>query len=754
MAVAWRNMPLSGAPLWPAALSTFLLPAIFFSFCALFPSGEARRRRLLLAAWSPAVFEAGGFAQYLFDVVHGASHGVGSLPEWYVPLYGATSLGYIAGGIGVLAWKYRRSLEATERRRLRLLLAGSVAGWAASIPVILLDWRGIASTFAPAFVRPPAAVAAAIVFLGCLFALTYAMLRRRVFGIGLLIRQGLRYALARRLLISLAPAAALVLIGDLVVHADQPLGAVLRARGWIYAGLGALALLARSRRQEWLDALDRRFFRERYDSQRLLRGLLEEIRRAERFESFAPRVVELIAQALHPAVAALLLREPDEPNLRPVAVAPTGALVPPFPAASKLMGLVRVLQKPIDIPHTTRGWLDEQLPLEETDFLRRTRLELLVPVATGASRGEALLALGAKRSEEPYSAEDRELLAAIAASLGLLLDRGEYVTTPDPLQGVLLECPECGGCYDSGPSSCPSEGAALEPRPVPRLVGGRYRLERRLGHGGMGAVYAATDVALERTVAAKLIHDDLMASPEAAERFRREARAAAAFTHPNIVTVHDFGMIRGRHAYLIMELLEGENLRETIRRAGRLPPERTLAILHAITDAVDAAHRRRLIHRDLKPENIFLARTESGEVPKVLDFGVAKSLHALTAVTSEGGSALHTRTGVLIGTLQYMSPEQLAGQAPEPSWDLWSLAVVAFEMLAGAHPFGAAGRLDWQAAVLGGVSMPVTAYVPEAPAAWQAFFDRALAQDPVRRPATARDFYIELDKAVSGGRPE
>lgn len=150
-----------------------------------------------------------------------------------------------------------------------------------------------------------------------------------------------------------------------------------------------------------------------------------------------------------------------------------------------------------------------------------------------------------------------------------------------------------------------------------RLLADRYRLDRRLGQGGMGTVYEATDTALERRVATKLIRDDLVGSEEAAARFQREARATAAFAHPNVVTVHDFGVAADTRAFLVMELLAGTNLRDAIDRDGRLPAARTVEILRSVCAAVDAAHAQQLVHRDLKPENIFLAQSQTGEIAKV-----------------------------------------------------------------------------------------------------------------------------------------
>jgi serine/threonine-protein kinase len=274
---------------------------------------------------------------------------------------------------------------------------------------------------------------------------------------------------------------------------------------------------------------------------------------------------------------------------------------------------------------------------------------------------------------------------------------------------------------------------------TPRLLAGRYQLERRLGRGGMGTVYVALDTSLDRRVAAKLVREDLVGLPEAAERFQREARVAAAFSHPNVVTVHDFG-VAGGHAFLVMELLDGRTLRDLLRAEERVECQRALAILRDVTAAVEAAHRRQLVHRDLKPENICLVSYGSGESAKVLDFGIAKFL------TPKDGELLmtHTTGGALLGTPWYMAPEQLRGEDPDPSWDLWALAVIAFEMLSGSHPF-ASVTLARDLRTREAATDPRLANLPHG---CQQFFARALALDRAARPESPAVFLSELERSL------
>jgi serine/threonine-protein kinase len=397
----------------------------------------------------------------------------------------------------------------------------------------------------------------------------------------------------------------------------------------------------------------------------------------------------------------------------------------------------------VEITLTETGWLKQQLPHEETQFLRQARIEWLIPIAATAGRTEALLAVGFKRSEEPYTREDQDLLLAIAASLSLLLERPAAVR--EPAGGAFEECPTCGELYDAGVTRCSVEGATLSLVRLPRLLVERYRLDRRLGGGGMGTVYEATDTELERRVAVKVMREEMAGNPGADERFRREARIAAAFSHPNVVTVHDFGVAAASRAFLVMELLTGVDLRGELTQKGRLAPHRVVEVLRGVCAALEAAHQRELTHRDIKPENIFLARTAGTEVPKVLDFGVAKLVSASAPTRS-----MTTAAGQLIGTLRYMSPEQLRGEPAAETWDLWALGVVAYEMLTGEYPFAGATMPEWHSAVMAGRFTPLARRLPAAPAAWEEFFGRALAVDPGQRPGAASEFLSELEKALAG----
>jgi serine/threonine-protein kinase len=266
------------------------------------------------------------------------------------------------------------------------------------------------------------------------------------------------------------------------------------------------------------------------------------------------------------------------------------------------------------------------------------------------------------------------------------------------------------------------------------LVKGRFRLEEKLGSGGMSTVYRAFDETLERPVAIKAMHREYSQVPDQLERFRREARSAAALSHPHVVTVIDAGEDDG-HPFIVLEYVEGETLKERIRRVGPLPTAEAVAYAIEIGRALEAAHGARLVHRDIKPQNVLIDLRGRA---KVTDFGIARSLE------QEG----MTQAGRVLGTTDYVSPEQALGEAVTEQSDLYSLGVCLYEMLVGSPPF----RGDTHVAVaMQHVREPmpdVSVARPDASAALASIVDRATAKDRTDRYATAGEMVDDLEEAL------
>jgi serine/threonine-protein kinase len=270
----------------------------------------------------------------------------------------------------------------------------------------------------------------------------------------------------------------------------------------------------------------------------------------------------------------------------------------------------------------------------------------------------------------------------------------------------------------------------MKPEPG-SVVGGKYRLERALAAGGMGSVWVARDLRLEIQVAVKFMAEAIAAAPSAANRFEREAKAAAQLKSPHVVHIYDYGVEDGT-AYIAMELLEGEDLDTVLTREKRLSLPRAAELLGQAAKALRAAHEAHIVHRDIKPANLFLARSGDDTVLKILDFGIAKE----TQLAPERRGP--TTTGAILGSPLYMSPEQARGSTVTERSDLWSLAVVAFEMVTGCQPFLGASVGDVIAKICGDELPIASRFAPDLRPEVDAFFTRALARDPAARFPSAR----------------
>jgi tRNA A-37 threonylcarbamoyl transferase component Bud32 len=311
-----------------------------------------------------------------------------------------------------------------------------------------------------------------------------------------------------------------------------------------------------------------------------------------------------------------------------------------------------------------------------------------------------------------------------------------------------MQCPQCKQTMEPGVRFCPNDGtpltdtaavptvatapnlyAASRTIELPIIVGGRYRLERLLGGGGMAKVYRGVDLTLEREVAVKLINPELRADPEFDARFQREAKIASQLSDPHIIVVHDFGIDPTHGPFLVMELLQGCSLRERLQKEGPLPLKAGLQLSAQLMLALLHAHEKGIVHRDIKPDNIFLLNQSGVRLHvRVLDFGIARIYKRDEPAQGE----TLTAAGAVLGTPRYMSPEQLAGQPVDARSDLYSAALVIHEAVTGQLPYTSGKKL--------------TELCPEASNVLQDLLDQCLKPSPDDRPPSAVEVYLRLQE--------
>jgi serine/threonine protein kinase len=317
----------------------------------------------------------------------------------------------------------------------------------------------------------------------------------------------------------------------------------------------------------------------------------------------------------------------------------------------------------------------------------------------------------------------------------------------------MLHCPTCGRTFADEAQACPDDGTplqadstvagniAIDPL-IGRTLDEKYRLVERLGTGGMGTVYRATHLLIDRPVAIKVLNPRFVEDEAAQARFRREARAAGRLQHSNAVAVTDFGSTSDGFVYIVMELLEGRTLRDLLAREAPLDTARAVSIMLQISAAVAAAHEAGIIHRDLKPANIFIVqRKDAPPFVKVLDFGIAKL--AADTIDDDDPKTL-TAVGVMIGTPKYMSPEQCDGGPLTPASDVYSLGIILYEMLTGTTPFTGTSPLAIALKHSTEDPRPPREWVVTIPPAIEALVLGALEKKPEDRPQNAAEFRREL----------
>ena len=318
----------------------------------------------------------------------------------------------------------------------------------------------------------------------------------------------------------------------------------------------------------------------------------------------------------------------------------------------------------------------------------------------------------------------------------------------------MKNCPTCGRQYADTNTLCPADGTVLkkdanDDRLIGQVLAGKYRIDEKIDEGGMGCVYRATHVLMEKTVAVKVLHPALAADDKIVARFTREAKAASRISHPHAINVTDFGESENGIVYLVMEYLRGRTLKDIVRSEGPMPLTRVVEIVRQVSGALEAAHEQGVVHRDLKSDNIMLEEAAGGgDWAKVLDFGIAKIQQTAQSI-HETDPGL-TSPNLIIGTPQYMSPEQCSQASNiDTRSDVYSFGVILYEMLAGHVPFSGDSPT---AIMMKHLQEPTPSILEERkdlPASVGRVIARALAKRPEDRYQKAGELYEELSAAAA-----
>jgi tRNA A-37 threonylcarbamoyl transferase component Bud32/GAF domain-containing protein len=682
---------------WPRvamimAASLGSLPhAVAYQFYLAFPTGARRGRGTRLLT---AVFYIGGVfccVCWLLAATPLAPHLSRVFGAWSLTSSLLIPATLVAIGVAIVQ-SLRASLDRDQHRRVSWVLFGSAVALLPRAAVLVFFISAGALGYQTPFLGPSLLVMN-VLMLAIPITLFYAVAKRRLFDISLVLRRGVQYLLARNILRVALLLPVVLLAGGVLSHPERTVGEI------FFAHPGYLLLMAASgvslRSRERLTAwVDRRFFRDAHAQEQILHALIQDVGSQNSLAALAALVGHRLEDALHPDGVHLLFRDSARSEFSP------GYSSHEHPKVLRIVETAPLAQRASE----ATGSVDLS-SIDGTDMPDAQGARLLVPIRTGDERLVGLLLLGSKRSEEPYSRKERNLLEALSVQIAIVyendslrkrLAEGERVQREVlahlDREGVnlLKECPRCGLCYDKSAAICERDREPLTfTLPIQRTIDGRYRLERLVGRGGMGAVYEAKDVRLDRAVAIKILRGNSFGDRNALRRFKSEALALARLRHANIVAVHDFGEIDPLGAYIVMELLRGVNLRSELQSRGGLPPRVVAEWFDQIFEGVKAAHRSAIVHRDLKPENVFVSQDEGRTRVHILDFGLAKLLRP------EGSnSASLTGAGVVMGTRSYMSPEQLRGQEIDERTDVFSLGVMIVECLTGENPFRERGAGD------------------------------------------------------------
>jgi uncharacterized Tic20 family protein len=659
-----------------------------------------------------------------------------------------------------LVWK-TRSGSVDERKRLTWF---ALALTAATLPAMVVV---IASVFVPALTAPPLQGVVGLSFGLALISIipttAYAVLVEHLMDVHVVLRRTLQHALARKLVWALCIVPLVYAGVSLYFHRHQTISELAGDHAGILlisvAGFAALTF-----RHRLLQGVDAWFRRDDVDYSESLGRLVDGLEGQRHARELQQTLTDELGKTLRTTMTTVLVLN-DEQS----AFVSLDGRADALPASSTLASLLAAGPRELDLTAAPPGDTLSMLPHAERVWVTRSGTRWLFPLS--ASSGELLgvLSLGSNVDDLPYSERDRAFTSAAVSQVALRMENlslrqwvvGSTADTGAVTPAHLMdwanepgtECPTCLTVDVADAVACRC-GAAMTPAPIPAVLNGKFRIERKLGKGGMGVVYSALDIVLGRRVAIKTMPS---VTPGDVARLQREARAMASVGHPNLAMI--YGVERWRDSpLLVVEYLGGGTLADSLRDRP-LNVDEVIELGIVLADVLDRMHTAGILHRDIKPSNIGYS---ADGVVKLLDFGLAAMLDTVRVSDAAGASqrpeastlaalleghaadVTVTVSHHILGTPLYLSPEGIAGLEPQESFDLWSLAVVLYEALCARHPLAGYPVVEALRRVRS-VRLPdVRDFRPDCPAPLAAFLNDALALAAERRPATAAEFRVQL----------
>jgi len=665
-----------------------------------------------------------------------------------------------APGIPYLVWKSRVETAANRRKITWFVASLGIALSPVLLAVLLTPL--IPSLTSPVW-RARVGVIVYIALASIVPTTAYAVAVNQVMDLHLVIRRTLQYGLAKTSVWCAILLPLLYVVLDIYNNRSLRVEEYLTVRRPfepVLLSLVSFGIL--TFRHQILQHVDRWFSRDASDHTESLARLEQGLRTARTIRDISGILKLEIERALRPSSVAVLMVDERKEQLVSLESA-----VPPLGGGSTLLGILRSIRTEIQLSYRADGPFAGLLPSDDRVWLTKTGFGLFSPLIGSPGRLLGVVGIGEGLNGLPYTERDCMLITAMSGQAALKLENSQLrergwvteesepgdVASADWVNEPAERCPQCHSMWKPATRHCDCGSPTVEAA-LPLNVKGKFQIQRFIGAGGTGVVYLAVDLALDRKVAIKTLPAIRL---KHAARLHMEARAMANVTHPNLALIYGAEEWKGT-PLLIFEYLEGGTLLDSLSR-GPIALEEVIELGTQLADALDVMHASGVLHRDIKPSNIGYA---ADGTPKILDFGLAKILeHSRKAGTPpavipsdpeviaeltwgvEPTTSL-TVTQQLVGTPLYLSPEALAGQQPQPSFDLWGLGVVLYQAYAGQHPLAGESIVDLVKTLKRGALPDIRDYRADCPAAFAAFLNDALSPVVSRRPISAADLRTRL----------